>query len=102
MASKAPERWRVVDTSKAAIASWYRLLYDHTIPKPLRAKGEGPLSAEHVPYIYPTVKLKCWDGGLLPPESGRHKCTKPKHSCFRNICSFVRLPPRSLYRSISR
>ena len=102
MIAKAPDRWRVVDTSKAAVVGWYRLLYDYTIPKPLRAKGEGPLNAEHVPYIYPTVKLKCWDGDHLPPVSGRHKCKKPQHSCFRNICSFVRLPSRSLYRSISR
>ena len=102
MLSHAPDRWRVVDTTIAAVLSWYRLLYDFTIPKSMRARGEGALNQGHIPYVYSTVKLKCWDGGPTVPSGGRHRCCKPQHSCFRNICSFVRLPSRVLYRSLSR
>eukprot|EP00959_Pyramimonas_sp_CCMP1952_P404971 8487648-Pyramimonas_sp.AAC.1 len=49
MLARAPTRWRVVDSSQSAVVSWYRLLYDYTIPKSMRAKGEGPLNARHIP-----------------------------------------------------
>ncbi|CAK0796767.1 unnamed protein product, partial [Prorocentrum cordatum] len=35
-------------------------------------------------------------------QAGRHQCAKPKHSCFRNICSFAKFPSRRLYRYLSR
>eukprot|EP00959_Pyramimonas_sp_CCMP1952_P270014 5644968-Pyramimonas_sp.AAC.1 len=85
-----------------AVVSWYRLLYDYTIPKSMRSPREGPINQSHIPYIYPTVKLKCWCGGFQTPPDGRHRCSKPQYSCFRTICSFVCLPSRALYRSVSR
>eukprot|EP00959_Pyramimonas_sp_CCMP1952_P052194 1090667-Pyramimonas_sp.AAC.1 len=102
MLARAPTRWRGVGSSQSAVVSWYRLLYDYTIPKSMRAKGEGPLNARHTPYIYPTVKLKCWSVEPHPPPGGRHTCAKPQRSCFRNMCSFARLPSRGLYRSLGR
>ena len=65
MLSHAPDRWRVVNTTVSATLSWYRLLYDYTIPKSMRARGEGTLNQGHLTYVDSPIKLKCWDGVSL-------------------------------------
>ena len=102
MLSRSPHRWKVSHAGVNAVLAWYRMLYDGSIPKSLRRKGEGTFSRYHLPYIYPTVKLKCWSGAHEIPLEGRHVCHDPQHSCFRNVCSFARLPSRGLYKALGR
>ena len=100
--SQAPDRWCIAHVSKQTIVEWYRLMYDLTVPKSLRARGEGAISENEVPYCYPTIKRKCWDPDVQCPPHCRKICEKPSHSRFRNICSFIHLPSRKLYRLIGR
>ena len=93
--SRVPHRWRILHVPKSQVVSWYRMLLDFTIPKKL-FRGRSQFSYANLPYAYPTIKLKCWT------PSGVHRCQDPRHSCFRNICSFVRLPGRRVYRQLGR
>ena len=68
MLSHAPERWRVVNTTVAAVLCWYRLLYDYTIPKSMRRKGEGALNLGHLPYVYRRWSLSA---GTVGPRCPR-------------------------------
>eukprot|EP00959_Pyramimonas_sp_CCMP1952_P008700 182061-Pyramimonas_sp.AAC.1 len=79
MVSRAPTRWRAINAPAKAVVPWYRLLHDYTIPKSMRSPGEGPINQSHIPYIYPTVKLKCWCGDFQTPPDGRRRCSKPQH-----------------------
>lgn len=50
-----------------------------------------------VPYLYGSVKLKCWF-----PDGGGRRCEKPAHSCYRRIISYFRLWRRKYWRRIHR
>ncbi|CAK0908361.1 unnamed protein product [Prorocentrum cordatum] len=53
--------------------------------------------AEWLPYMYTTLKSKCYDGG------GRGRtCTRFQHSCARKIVSFAGWPARRAWRAVSR
>ena len=90
----------------AQVVAWYRLMLDRAVPSCLR-RGKTEISHRNVPYIYPTVKLKCWLPQDDPactsnPHATRHRCQKVGHSCFRNICSFFYVPHRLFFRRVGR
>ena len=93
--SAASDRWRLSAAPLVTILSWYRLCYDWTISKSMRG-CPGTVSYLNLPYGYPTIKLKCFN------TDGSQTCQKPGHSCVRNVCSFLRMPSRRLYRRIAR
>ena len=102
-----PLRWSIVRLVHRHVDLFYRRLADSALPVRLRGLY-NPVSCYTVPYLYDSVKRKCWcDGdddcilcGLHPRDHRR--CTKPIHSCLRNIVSFIRFPSRRLYKDIGR
>ena len=102
--SAAKDRWKFVTTPMDQVVSWYRLLFDYTIPKNLHTRSSC-ISAWNLPYIYETIKGKCWSStAVIVDGQGetKHTCTKPGHSCMRNICSFIRFPGRKLYQRFGK
>lgn len=99
--ASASSRWRVTSSPLEQVVSWYRLLIDFALPRSL-CRGSTQISLHSIPYVYISVKRKCWSPKpTLCPLDGtlkKHICTKPNHSCFRNIVSFVRMPCRPLMR----
>ena len=94
-------RWSFSFAPKGSVLAWYRLAIDFTLPKSL-CRRRTAISWDHLPYAFPTLKLRCWDPSPAPPGEGRHRCNKLAHSCLRNIISFVGFPNRGLYRKFSR
>ena len=52
-------------------------------------------STDLLPYMYVTIKQKCWSGNL-------RICSKQGHSCVRKIVSYSMWPARSTWKSIHR
>ena len=78
----------------------YRFLADGSLPRRLRP-WYCPVSGENLPYMYPSVKRKCWEDEPVE-DRPRKKCTKTVHSCHRSIISFIRMPHRKVYRRVGR
>ena len=98
---QARSRWTLTSASIDSIVVWYRLLHDHSVPR--RVRGPiSPVSASSLPYIYPTIKGKCWSPMTDSSRHTAHICTKPNHSCHRNICSFAKVASKATWRSFSR
>ena len=91
-------RWEFVNLKLEDVLKKYRDLLNTCLPRSLAPNLD--FYAEHVPYIYPTVKYKCFGGSRM---TGSIKtCDRPGHSCFRNVVSFVALPGRQIFKSVGR
>ena len=55
-------------------------------------------SRRNSPYVYPTIKLRCYRGSEDGKSMKSH--TKAGHSCMRNIISFFRLPGRKTLKKV--
>lgn len=67
------------------------LILGNDLSKKLRINTNTDL----LPYMYVTIKQKCWSGNL-------RVCKKPGHSCVRKIVSYSMWPARATWRSIHR
>ena len=61
------------------------------LAKKLRISADTDL----LPYMYVTIKQKCWSGNM-------RVCTKEGHSCVRKIVSYSMWPARASWKSIHR
>ncbi len=50
--------------------------------------------------MYSTIKKKCWSSSFEAPQVSQHICSKPDHSCHRNICSFARIPSQRAWKCL--
>ena len=90
-------RWKIFGFRMADVVSFYRSVVNVVLPRNI---ARNMIFTEfNVPYIYPTVKSKCY--GTCNGRTCKI-CPKPLHSCFRNICSFVKFPGRRHLRYVSR
>ena len=64
-----------------------------------RIIGPGRWGSASIPYMYRSVKSKCYDGG---PDARGLLCKKVGHSHLRKICSWYKHPAKSFYRGASR
>ena len=86
------------------------------MPRNLLQK-RNPFSGVNIPYIYFTVKYRCFQGasqevctdhvppkvpGDLGAKLPSHSCVKPCHSCLRNIVSFIKVLGRKTFKKIGR
>ena len=98
-------RWEFSALSTEEVIKMYQKLHDSALNPRIRA-FKTPININNVPYIYGTVKRKCWSDGPSRPRDGvfedRKICKKDGHSCFRQIVSFIALPSRPVFRRISR
>ena len=92
-------RWQDVPWSTAEVIQFYKSKLYSSGPQCLKDKFEH-FRQEHIPLAYPTIKRKCFKGSVTfqAMQHGfcalgtTHTCTKPTHSCFRNIISFSSFP----------
>lgn len=91
----------LTNTPHAQVLAWYRLLHDHVMVRKLR-DAHSPISLHSLPYIYPTIKRKCWRDSVPLPVVNMRTCTKSGHACMRNICSFARLLSKRAWRVYAR
>ena len=54
-----------------------------------------------MPYLYQTVKAKCWECDPVTLKS-KHICSKKEHACFRNIASFIKTPHKKKLKMAAR
>ena len=110
---RATARWQLVKADDADVLHFYRKQLDNALPRCLQARATS-MSLSALPYVYPTIKLKCLPTILdvnsvcscVSPFDGTHAdivtCFKNNHACFRNIVSFCKLPSRLSYRYVGR
>lgn len=103
-----PERWQILDIPVARVTNIYRKLYDASLPRCFLPQRTA-FTVRNVPYSYPSVKRKCYKAcqplrnGLVEGTCAACKtCSKIRHSCMRNICSFRKLSGRRIYRIVGR
>ena len=98
----SPDRWAVLRLDHRVVDRVYRILADDALPSKLRRFS--PVSCWNFPYLYATVKRKCFtDVDGLPNQPGpRHRCKKPQHACLRQIVSFACLPSRKINKLLGR
>ena len=92
-------RWAIHRLDVAALVTFYRNLLDTCLPRSMLPANMA-FSRRHLPYAYPTIKRKCYNG--TPGEGPMKTCQKPQHSCMRNIVSFIRLPGRATFKAVGR
>ena len=109
-------RWKLEETNEDLVTKHYQKWLNTCFPKNITLDTNNAFSKKNIPCLYPTVKEKCFSGGRILPHSCHeepqqassnrvlksHKpdklivphrtCKKPKHSCYRNIVSFSRMP----------
>ena len=84
------------------VLDWYRLVFDLAIPNTLTRFAKTSFAFSNIPYVYPTVKSKCWLATLTAGSFSKHVCEKPGHACLRSIVSFVKLPCKKIFQRIGR
>ena len=82
-------RWKIGGFGVDSLLGCYRHWINNCLPRSLKPP-ECLIFDTELPYIYPTVKRKCFNGW----QGCMKTCIKPGHSCFRNVCSFRKLPCR--------
>lgn len=113
---KAKDRWVIVTRTEKEVVRYYRSILDNTLPRNLLQK-RNTFSGVNIPYIYFTVKFKCFQGASqevcmnlvprkVPGDPGAklpsHTCAKAGRSCLRNIVSFIKVPGRKTFKKIGR
>lgn len=96
----APSRWSVRCLDHRAVELFYRKLADKALPPSLPG-WHTPISCWNVPYIYGSVKRKCFTDSNASCGL-RKRCCVAHHSCFRNIVSFYRMPSRRACKYLGR
>lgn len=108
----ASDRWQIFGTPATNVLTAYHKLLNRIVPRNLMP-GSNAFGINNVPYIYFTVKHKCFKasyqrkaGATIPPAPSSlsenpqahfhraHTCCNEGHSCLRNIVSFKKLPGR--------
>jgi hypothetical protein len=97
MLSSQP-RWEFADYPLHEVLNMYRTLLNKCLPRSFVPNLN--FFSEHLPYMYPNVKRKCYRGDSL--GKNRHTCRKPGHRCFRNVVSSMRLPGRRAFKNVGR
>ena len=93
------DRWRrsyqsVADLEKSLVQLHAPLVARGLVPKRSPGCWTG-----NVPYMYITIKAKCW---TMTGDVCQHTCEKPGHACVRKICSWIRHPYRNWLRRVGR
>lgn len=96
----APDRWSLITSPLAPVVRLFQLAFDVSMPGNLQRQFSGKtcVSRRNLPTCKPLVKRKCWLSGTQV----MHVCSKPGHSCFRNVISFFHLPQKVRFRYASR
>ena len=91
------DKWELTSLSVEEVWEFKRQCFQLVVDE-----GFGPKRNKHVlpntlPYLYATVKAKCF-------ISGKRTCVHPSHSCMRKIVSYALLEAswKRLFRKISR
>ncbi|CAE7774416.1 unnamed protein product [Symbiodinium necroappetens] len=79
--------------------SWCRAMLLALVPPLLHARMGITRRGWFLPYMYGTVKAKCFGSG---PDAGKHVCNKPGHSCLRRIVSYATWKARRSWRAAGR
>eukprot|EP00969_Alexandrium_andersonii_P058705 2587577-Alexandrium_andersonii.AAC.1 len=56
---RCASRWHVASIAEADLLRYYQAVYTATVPRHL-SRGCRTLRSGHLPYVYATVKSKCW------------------------------------------
>ena len=97
----AEARWRIFCPEPVQIVRWYQTIIDFVLPRSLCPKSTM-VALGSIPYMYPTLKQKCWSDSMCNETQSKHTCKKPGHSCMRNVVSFFRLPVRKTMKGFTR
>jgi len=103
---KTSGRWSIHDVDPKMVL---RLHFNNSLPIFLW-EGDDFFNLENIPTATATIKKKCYSEknraiqfcGQYYPGAITKTCTKPGHSCMRNVCSFYNFPGQNKYRAVSR
>ena len=106
------KRWIIEPLDKGRVLEHYRANLDKALPSCLQT-GRTTIALSNLPYAYPSIKKKCHRhyssviNGLMykfgqSMQGATHTCRKVGRSCYRNICSFAKIPCRKQYRHRGR
>jgi len=92
-------RWAIFKVSDSDLLRYYRWTFNKHLPKSCQVL-DTRLAMHMMPYMYPTVKGKCylsdgWFGAV-------HVCKKPNHSCLRCISSSVKFTGKDRIQPAAR
>ncbi|CAK0845917.1 unnamed protein product [Prorocentrum cordatum] len=87
--------WRLTCLDWASANDWCWSVLDELLTPSVKAFVCFHRYARVVPYMYGTVKSKCFRGGV-------RVCTRAGHSCLRKVVSFAAWPMRRRWRYIHR
>eukprot|EP00971_Amphidinium_carterae_P067375 1333925-Amphidinium_carterae.1 len=73
---------------------WHVVQAEWGLPKWLR--GHPRSNTWCAPWVFPLVKSKCYE------DTGKRKCNKPGHSCWRRVIACSAVPYRRAWRVLSR
>lgn len=103
------KRWRFVSITTDELVETYRSILSSVLPRNFRAPV---ITAESLPYMYPSVKRKCYSAASTLVdvcvcafrEAGQavKTCQKHGHSCLRTIVSFYKVPRKKHFRKLGR
>ena len=91
-------RWKIVDVPTSDVLAFYRSLLNSCLPRSL-LPSDMRVELDNLPYVYGSVKLKC-NRGDRHSVSGVVTCEDERHSCIRNIISFIKLPGRRTFKTL--
>ena len=102
-------RWMIIDVSDEDVVMRYGHLFDNSMPRFLLGP-DTRLGWKNLPYMYHTVKGKCFAGSqefidfgeVASPIEPTNTCKKIACSCYCNIVSFSAMPGKAAMRSVSR
>ena len=93
------QTWTTSSMSTDEANSWCRAMLLALVPPLLHARMGITRRGWFLPYMYGTVKAKCFGSG---PDAGKHVCNKPGHSCLRRIVSYATWKARRSWRAAGR